>query len=218
MTTAIFIAIILITVLLRSDSAMNIRSRSLGNTSSYNDTSQMCSESFQDYQMLSCKPCLNQYSNSVFCPRKGCIFYPSQIGSKEFSNSCAGYCNETIITKLVDCSSAQISLIGVIISFVLLIICPISIFIGCIYLGTRSCRIRSKVGVWNSENIPFVHVSNVDYLDVPVIAQVQVISDSFAPSAGIAQPTNIESHHPIQSTASVPNTIAAQPISIATSW
>lgn len=110
---------------------------------------------------LGCGTCLNSTSDNFWCSNPQFCFLNS---SSENYLSCSSKCNGNLLTSADKSSCNQINYpMGVIVvSFIIMILCPLCILCGCVYVVVMRCRFLTinKVGIapQEVESIPMQQV------------------------------------------------------------
>lgn len=89
-----------------------------------------------------------------------------------------------LVTRLDDCREVSVDIAAIIFSFILLVLCPMCIISGCIYVVVLKCHSRNKVSVEPYQPMPILHVLNVTSSSAETHAEVPVMAHAAMVTAG----------------------------------
>lgn len=153
-------------------------------------------ECIYDTGWTTCGGCLSIHNNT-WCGSSSKCF---SITNATNAVLCQTSCSRGLESDHHQCSQETVSIVAVVFSFIILIICPLCIISGCIYVAVFKCRGSAKVGI--SPNIPIpghpapqplpcshltppavLEVHNaprqpIAFAEIPAMAEVEVIATS----------------------------------------
>jgi len=148
-------------------------------------------------QLNSCDSCLAQ-DNTVWCNSGRCMKYNTSYVE------CNGNCSSSTLSRN-NCGSLVLSIIAVIFSFILLIVCPLCVFGACVIIIIARCRTYNKIVADcndTSEPIPVLQLHSTGLIPIeaqtqPMIASARIITDAEAqqyeeePASAFAVPVQV---------------------------
>lgn len=125
----------------------------------------------------SCRSCLNADYNNTWCSNGGLCFSRTNVSNARL---CQYECSSHMVNSADDCSSNSVTTLTVAFSFLLLVLCPLCVVSGCIYITAFRCRRSAKVGVDSDEPIPVLQLATmtqtgVTFTEIPVMASAEVL-------------------------------------------
>eukprot|EP00981_Chlorochromonas_danica_P011454 scaffold4011_cov197-Ochromonas_danica.AAC.36 len=125
----------------------------------------------------SCNSCLNADYNNTWCSNGGLCFSRTNVSNARL---CQYECSSHMVYSADDCSSDSVSSLAVAFSFLLLVLCPLCVVSGCIYITAFRCRRSAKVGVDSDDPIPVLQLATmtqtgVTFTEIPVMANAEVL-------------------------------------------
>lgn len=129
-----------------------------------------------------CRQCMS-LPNTTYCPRSATCLYVRNNGTYiepyQFQSICDAECVGRLLYSTDQCSKETVDVTALVFSFILLILCPLCIISGCLYMIVLRCRGHSKIAV-DGEAVAVVATAGIvvhEAHHIPVMATAQVIRD-----------------------------------------